>query len=419
MSPQPPFPDERVASKPATHEAAPAGHGSCLEVFLAFLRLGLTAFGGPVAHLAYFREEFVDRRHWLDDYAFSDLVALCQFLPGPASSQVGMALGLRRAGWSGMLAAWLAFTLPSALAMMLLGMGLARIGGLSGLAAVHGLKVAAVAVIAQAVWGMGRSLCPDRPRAGLAVAAALITVALPTTLGQVGAILLGAVTGAVLLQVPPRPLLANRAQGVSRRAASLCLALFVALLVALPLWAAGSGSPLAAQLAGFYRAGALVFGGGHVVLPLLQTVAVDGGMVSGADFLAGYGVAQAMPGPLFTFAAFLGAAGAGPLSGWAGGLALLVAIFLPGALLVGAALPFWESLRRRPGVRNMVAGVNAAVVGILLSALYDPVWTGAILTKADFGLALALFGLLVYARWSPVWVVLAAAAGGWALGWLA
>lgn len=419
MSPQPPFHDERVASKPAAREATPAESGSCIEVFLAFLRLGLTAFGGPVAHLAYFREEFVDRRRWLDDYAFSDLVALCQFLPGPASSQVGMALGLKRAGWAGMLAAWLAFTLPSAVAMILLGLGLARIGGVSGLAVVHGLKVAAVAVIAQAVWGMGRSLCPDRPRAGLAVAAALLSVALPTTLGQVGAIALGAVAGAVLLQVPPRPILANRAQGVSRRAGYVCLAVFTALLVALPLWAAGSGSALAAQLAGFYRAGALVFGGGHVVLPLLETAAVGGGMVSSADFLAGYGVAQGMPGPLFSFAAFLGAAGAGPLSGWAGGVALLATIFLPGALILAAALPFWESLRRRPGVRNMVAGVNAAVVGILLAALYDPVWTGAILNKADFGLALALFGLLVYARWSPVWVVLAAAAGGWALAWLA
>ncbi|MFY2853098.1 chromate efflux transporter [Achromobacter xylosoxidans] len=419
MPPQPPFHDEHVASKTAASEAVPAGRGSCMEVFLAFLRLGLTAFGGPVAHLAYFREEFVDRRRWLDDYAFSDLVALCQFLPGPASSQVGMALGLKRAGWAGMLAAWLAFTLPSALAMVLLGLGLARFGGLAGLPAVHGLKVAAVAVIAQAVWGMGRSLCPDRPRAGLAMVTALMTLALPSTLGQIGAIALGAVAGAALLQVPPRPLLANRTQGASRLGGYVCLALFILLLVALPLWADLSGAPLAAQLAGFYRAGALVFGGGHVVLPLLQTAAVGGGMVPDADFLAGYGVAQAVPGPLFTFAAFLGSASAGPLSGWAGGLAMLVAIFLPGALLVAAALPFWESLRRRPGVRNMVAGVNAAVVGILLSALYDPVWTSAIRGKWDFALALALFGLLVYARWSPLWVVLAAAAGGWALGWLA
>ncbi|MCH4592803.1 chromate efflux transporter [Achromobacter xylosoxidans] len=398
MPPQPPFHDEHVASKTAASEAVPAGRGSCMEVFLAFLRLGLTAFGGPVAHLAYFREEFVDRRRWLDDYAFSDLVALCQFLPGPT---------------------WLAFTLPSALAMILLGLGLARFGGLAGLPAVHGLKVAAVAVIAQAVWGMGRSLCPDRPRAGLAMLTALMTLALPSTLGQIGAIALGAVAGAALLQVPPRPLLANRTQGASRLGGYVCLALFILLLVALPLWADLSGARLAAQLAGFYRAGALVFGGGHVVLPLLQTAAVGGGMVPDADFLAGYGVAQAVPGPLFTFAAFLGSASAGPLSGWAGGLAMLVAIFLPGALLVAAALPFWESLRRRPGVRNMVAGVNAAVVGILLSALYDPVWTSAIRGKWDFALALALFGLLVYARWSPLWVVLAAAAGGWALGWLA
>ena len=418
MSQQPPFHDERVASRPAASEAAPTARGSCAEVFLAFLRLGLTAFGGPVAHLAYFREEFVDRRRWLDDYAFSDLVALCQFLPGPASSQVGMALGLRRAGWAGMAAAWLAFTLPSALAMILLGLGMARFGGLAGAPVVHGLKVAAVAIIAQAVWGMGRSLCPDRPRAALTIVTALICVALPTALGQVGAIALGAAVGAVLLQVPPRPLLANRAQGVSRAAGYACLALAALLLAALPLWASLSATPLAAQLAGFYRAGALVFGGGHVVLPLLETAAVGGGMVSGAEFLAGYGIAQAMPGPLFTFAAFLGAASSGPLSGWAGGLSMLVAIFLPGALLVAAALPFWESLRRRPGVRNMMAGMNAAVVGILLAALYDPVWSHAILGKADFALALALFGLLVYARWSPLWVVLAAAGGGWALGWL-
>ncbi|MGE4435045.1 chromate efflux transporter [Achromobacter sp.] len=419
MSQPPPFHDERVASRPAASETIPAARGSCGEVFLAFLRLGLTAFGGPVAHLAYFREEFVERRRWLDDYAFSDLVALCQFLPGPASSQVGMALGLRRAGWTGMAAAWLAFTLPSALAMILLGLGLARFGGLAGAPAVHGLKVAAVAIVAQAVWGMGRSLCPDRPRAALAIVSALICVALPTALGQMGAILLGAVAGAVLLQVPPRPLLSNRTQGASRTAGYVCLALFGLTLAALPLWAHLSGTPLAAQLAGFYRAGALVFGGGHVVLPLLETAAVGGGMVPGAEFLAGYGIAQALPGPLFTFAAFLGAASSGPVAGWAGGVLMLVAIFLPGALLVAAALPFWESLRRRPGVRNMVAGVNAAVVGILLAALYDPVWTQAVLTKADFGLALALFGLLVYARWSPLWVVLAAAAAGWGLGWLA
>ncbi|WP_129527943.1 chromate efflux transporter [Achromobacter agilis] len=417
--PLPPPHDEHVASQSAASTRVESGPGSCLEVFLVFLRLGLTSFGGPVAHLAYFRNEFVERRRWLDDYAYSDLVALCQFLPGPASSQVGMAIGLKRAGWAGMLTAWIAFTLPSAFALVLFAAGLAQFGWLSGSGAIHGLKVAAVAIIAQAVWGMGRSLCPDRPRAGLAIAAALITVALPTALGQLGAILLGAVIGAAALQVPARPSLAAEQQSVSRRAGYLALALFVLLLAVLPAWAALSGQPLAAQLAGFYRAGALVFGGGHVVLPLLESASVAGGMVSNGDFLAGYGAAQAMPGPLFSFAAFLGAMSSGPLSGWMGALALLIAIFLPGALLVAAALPFWESLRLRPAVRNMIAGVNASVVGILLSALYDPVWVSGILGRADFALALLLFALLVYARWSPVWVVLAAAAGGWALGLLA
>jgi len=383
-----------------------------------FLRLGLTSFGGPVAHLGYFRTEFVDRRRWLDDYAFSDLVALCQFLPGPASSQVGMAIGLRRAGWAGMLAAWIAFTLPSALALIGFAMGLAHYGWLSESAAIHGLKVAAVAIVAQAVWGMGRSLCPDRPRAALAIAAALLTVVLPTALAQIGAVVLGAVIGAAFLQLPPRPVLSNASSGVPRVAGLVSLGLFAALMAGLPLWALLSDGALASQIAGFYRAGALVFGGGHVVLPLLETASVSSGMVSNAEFLAGYGAAQAMPGPLFTFAAFLGAMSSGPLSGWAGGLTLLCVIFVPGALLLAAALPFWETLRRRPGVRNMVAGVNASVVGILLGALYDPVWTSAILGKADFGLALLLFALLVYGRWSPVWVVLLAAVSGWSLGWL-
>lgn len=416
--PHPPPHDEHVASKPATDAQQQDGRGSCLEVFLIFLRLGLTSFGGPVAHLAYFRAEFVDRRRWLDDYAYSDLVALCQFLPGPASSQIGMAIGLRRAGWAGMLAAWAAFTLPSALAMIGFALGLAQFGWLSSSAAIHGLKVAAVAIVAQAVWGMGRTLCPDRGRAALAVAAALITVVLPSALAQLGAIVLGAIVGAAILQVPARPILANPVPGVSRAGGYVALAMFVALLAGLPVWAALADTPLASQVAGFFRAGALVFGGGHVVLPLLETATVPTGMVAGADFLAGYGAAQAMPGPLFTFAAFLGAMSSGPLSGWAGGLLLLAVIFLPGALLVTAALPFWEGLRRRAAVRNLVAGVNASVVGILLAALYDPVWTSAIHGKADFGLALLLFALLVYARWSPVWVVLLAAAGGWTLGWL-
>ncbi|MGE8668299.1 MAG: chromate efflux transporter [Achromobacter mucicolens] len=410
--------DEHVDSKPATGARAQTDRGSCLEVFLVFLRLGLTSFGGPVAHLGYFRTEFVDRRRWLDDYTFSDLVALCQFLPGPASSQVGMAIGLRRAGWAGMLAAWVAFTLPSAFVLIGFAMGLAHYGWLSGSAAIHGLKVAAVAIVAQAVWGMGRSLCPDRSRAALAVAAALLTVLLPAALAQVGAVVLGAVIGAAFLQLPARPVLSHAPSGVSRAAGVASLVLFAVLMAGLPLWALISSGALAGQIDGFYRAGALVFGGGHVVLPLLETASVSTGMVSSADFLAGYGAAQAMPGPLFTFAAFLGAMSSGPLSGWAGGLLLLCVIFVPGALLLTAALPFWDSLRRRPGVRNMVAGVNASVVGILLGALYDPVWTSAILGKADFGLALLLFALLVYGRWSPLWVVLLAAVSGWSLGWL-
>jgi chromate transporter len=414
-----PFPhDEHVDSKPATGAPALGGRGSCFEVFLVFLRLGFTSFGGPVAHLGYFRTEFVDRRRWLDDYAFSDLVALCQFLPGPASSQVGMAIGLRRAGWAGMLAAWIAFTLPSAIALIGFAMGLAHYGWLSGSAAIHGLKVAAVAIVAQAVWGMGRSLCPDRSRAALAVAAALLTVVLPTALAQMAAVLLGAMVGAAFLQLPARPVLSSGSSGVPRAAGLAALAVFAALMAGLPLWALISEGALASQIDGFYRAGALVFGGGHVVLPLLETASVSSGMVSNADFLAGYGAAQAMPGPLFTFAAFLGALSSGPLSGWAGGLTLLCVIFLPGALLLTAALPFWDTLRRRPGVRNMVAGVNASVVGILLGALYDPVWTSAVLSKADFGLALLLFALLVYARWSPLWVVMLAAFSGWTLGWL-
>jgi chromate transporter len=420
--PQPPSHDEHVASQSAVHEQTAVGRGSCIEVFLVFLRLGLTSFGGPVAHLGYFRTEFVDRRRWLDDYTYSDLVALCQFLPGPASSQVGMAIGLKRAGWAGMLAAWLAFTLPSAMALMLFALGLAHFGWLSGSAVIHGLKVAAVAVIAQAVWGMGRTLCPDRIRAGMACVAALITLALPSAPGQLAAIALGAVVGAAVLQLPPRPLLGQPSQSVRRGAGWVLLGLFAALLIGLPVLAEYAATPLAAQLAGFYRAGALVFGGGHVVLPMLESTAVAGGMVSQPDFLAGYGAAQAMPGPLFSFAAFLGVAAQHPAGGWMGwisGLSMLAMIFLPGALLLAGAMPFWDGLRRRPGVRNMLAGVNAAVVGVLLSALYDPVWTSAIRGPADFGLALLLFGLLVYARWSPVWVVMTAAAGGWALGWLA
>jgi chromate transporter len=387
--------------------------GGPLEVLWAFFRLGLTSFGGPIAHLGYFRTEFVERRRWLDDRSYSDLVALCQFLPGPASSQVGMALGLSRAGWLGALMAWAGFTLPSAVALIAFAYGISRYGNVAASGAVHGLKVVAVAVVAQAVWGMAKSLCPDRPRAGLAIFAALLTLMLPSALGQVGAILVCGLIGWRLLKQPQQQAPSHIGYGVTRRAGVVALAMFAALLVGLPLLAAASGSELWALVDGVYRAGALVFGGGHVVLPLLQSTLVPAGAVSNADFLAGYGAAQAVPGPLFTFAAYLGAVMQGPLPGWAGGMLFLVAIFLPGFLMVVGALPFWDALRQRAPVQSAMAGVNAGVVGILLSALYDPVWTGAIHGRADFALALAAFGLLVYARLSPVLVVGLAAAAGW------
>ncbi len=397
---------------------SPAGRSSWLEILGVFLRLGLTSFGGPVAHLAYFRTEFVERRRWMDERSYADLVALCQFLPGPASSQVGIAVGLARGGWQGSLAAWVGFTLPSAL--MLIGFALLLSRPDAGLdqGVLQGLKVAAVAVVAQAVWGMSKQLCPDRPRAALAIGAALLSLALPTAFAQVAAIAVCAWLGWRWLQLPEQQAVAPVSCGVSRRAGGAALMLFALLLLGLPLLAAASASPLLATLDAFYRAGALVFGGGHVVLPLLQSAVVPGGVVSNAEFLAGYGAAQAVPGPLFTFAAYLGAvmrpelAGTG---GWAGGLLCLLAIFLPAWLLVVGALPFWAVLRQWPAVQSALSGVNAGVVGLLLAALYDPVWTSAITGRADFGLALAAFGLLVYARWSPLAVVAGSAAAGWML----
>lgn len=400
---------------PAPSAAALDRHrGTACEVLGAFTRLGLTSFGGPVAHLGYFRAEFVQRRRWLDDRSYSDLVALCQFLPGPASSQVGMALGLARAGWRGALMAWIGFTLPSALALIAFAYGIARWEPLAGSGAVHGLKVAAVAVVAQAVWGMARSLCPDRPRAGLAIASALLVLALPSASSQVTAILVAGVIGWRLLKLPhPQPI-AQLAFGVSRTAGFAALAILLLLLAGLPLLAAATGSPFWALVDGFHRTGALVFGGGHVVLPLLQETVVPTGAVTPSAFLAGYGAAQAVPGPLFSFAAYLGAAMQGPLPAWLQGLFFLLVIFVPAFLLVVGALPFWDGLRQRDAIQSAMAGVNAAVVGILLAALYDPVWTSAIHGRADFATALAAFALLVVARLSPVFVVLLCALAGWA-----
>jgi len=390
-------------------------HDSAWRVFLVFLRLGLTSFGGPIAHLGYFRTEFVERRRWLDDRSYSDLVALCQFLPGPASSQVGMALGLWRAGWPGLLAAWAGFTLPSAIALILFAFGITQYQALAESGWVHGLKVVAVAVVAQAVWGMAKSLCPDRPRAALAILAALLTLVLPSATGQVAAIVMAGLVGRWGLKVVHPAGGQAHAYPVSRKLGAVALSLFVLLLAALPVWAAASGSSTLALLEGVYRSGALVFGGGHVVLPLLQATVVPSGVVSNADFLAGYGAAQAVPGPLFTFAAYLGAVASGPLHGWVGGLVLLGVIFLPAFLMLIGALPFWAALRHRDGIQTAMAGINAGVVGILLSALYDPVWTSAIHGKADFGLALAAFGLLVFGRVPPMVVVLLAGVAGWVM----
>jgi chromate transporter len=400
----------------ANDETHPAGRrASPLEVLAAFLKLGLTSFGGPVAHIGYFRTEFVERRKWLDDRSYADLVALCQFLPGPASSQVGMALGLGRAGWLGALAAWAGFTLPSAIALVLFAFGIARWEGIARSGAVHGLKVVAVAVVAQAVWGMARSLCPDLPRAAIAIGAALLVTAMPTAAGQVGAIVAGGLVARWALSPGHAPVRAHRDYGVSRATGTMLLAAFGALLLLLPLLAATTGSVALSAFSAFYQSGSLVFGGGHVLLPLLHGNVVPPGWISNDTFLAGYGAAQAIPGPLFTFAAFLGAAMPAPMGGWAGAAILLAAMFLPAFLLVAGALPHWEALRQPDGVQRAMAGVNAAVVGVLAAALYDPVWTSAILSKADFALALAAFGLLVVGKASPVIVVALAAAGGWAL----
>lgn len=393
--------------------AAQAGASSPLEVFFLFLKLGLTSFGGPVAHLAYFHAEFVERRQWLDGKSYSDLVALCQFLPGPASSQVGMAIGLGRAGWPGALAAWAGFTLPSAMALILFALGLSSWTGFAQSGVIHGLKVAAVAIVAQAVWSMAKTLCPDRLRVAIAVGAAILVLMLHSAAGQIGAIVLGGLLGKWALSLERLPPARHQGYGVSKRTGAVLLLGFGLLLFLLPLLAVLTGSMALSATADFYRTGALVFGGGHVVLPLLQASVVPPGWVSNDTFLAGYGAAQAVPGPLFTFAAFLGAAMPSPLGGWFGGLILLLAVFLPAFLLVVGALPFWEVLRQRMGVRQVMGGVNAAVVGILAAALYDPVWTSAIHSGQDFVLALVLFGLLVFARVSPVLVVTLAAGIGW------
>jgi chromate transporter len=389
------------------------GKGDALEVFTVFLRLGLTSFGGPIAHLGYFREEFVARRRWLDEAAYADLVALCQFLPGPASSEVGIGIGLSRAGPAGALAAWSGFTLPSAIALVLFALGIERLGSVDA-AWLHGLKIAAVAVVAQAVWGMASTMATGKTRATLAVVAAALVLALPTTAGQLGAIALGAMAGIALLRSGGAPAPLPQGTGIHHHFAVGCLIVFFALLIGLPLAAAAFPNVGLALFSDFYRAGSLVFGGGHVVLPLLQAAVVPPGWVTNNAFLAGYGAAQAVPGPLFTFAAYLGAVMGPQPNGWIGAAIALVAIFLPSFLLVIGVLPFWQVLRGRPFAQSALAGVNAAVVGLLLAALYNPVWTAAILKPLDFAVAVAAFLLLTVWK-TPPWLVVFLCAGAGAL----
>lgn len=393
------------------HDDDPSSTSSTpAEVFLAFLKLGLTAFGGPIAHLGYFRDEFVTRRRWLSEAAYADLVALCQFLPGPASSQVGFGLGLMRAGPLGALAAFLAFTLPSAILMVAFAFGATMIEGPVGSGILTGLKIVAVAIVAQAVWGMAKSLTPDRQRATIAVLAVLIVIALGGSLGQIAAIVFGAVAGYTVCRNLALPEAGSMSFPVSRTVGIVALCAFFALLAGLPLLA-NTGQPLAVFDA-FYRAGSLVFGGGHVVLPLLEAETVARGWVNGDSFLAGYGAAQAVPGPLFTFTAYLGAVLGPEPNGIAGAAIALAAIFLPGFLLLVGALPFWNALRARPWARAAMAGTNAAVVGILGAALYDPVFTSAITSPGAFALALVCFALLMVWKAPPWLVVVVAAIGG-------
>jgi chromate transporter len=392
---------------------AQGGTSRVLEVLGVATRLGLTSFGGPVAHLGYFREEYVVRRRWVDDMTYADLVALCQFLPGPASSQVGIAIGVARAGLPGGLAAWLGFTLPSALALLAFAYGVRGLG-VDDAGWLHGLKIAAVAVVALAVWGMARALAPDRGRATIALLSAIAAIVWPTGAGQVAIIAGAGLVGWRLLPGGATPVPASVRCPVGPRLGAITLAVFFALLLALPVARQIAPGQALAVFESFFRAGSLVFGGGHVVLPLLQAEVVPTGWVSQAQFVAGYGAAQAVPGPLVTFAAYLGAV-MGPPAGGAGGAALaLTAVFLPSFLLVIGALPFWNALRARPEVQAALLGINAAVVGLLLAALYHPVWTSAIRAPVDLGLALAAFGLLAFWK-APAWLVVLLSAGSGAV----
>jgi chromate transporter len=386
--------------------------GSLIEILWVSTRLGFTCFGGPIAHLGYFHEEYVKQRKWIDEQSYADLVALCQFLPGPASSKLGIAIGIIRAGIPGGVLAWLGFTLPSALALIAFAYGVSTIGGAAGAGWLHGLKVVAVAVVALAVWGMARMLCPDRERATVAIVTAVVASAWPTAWGQILPIIVAGLIGWRLFPPPERPPSALHIRApISQGVGIISWVLFFGLLIGLPFVRQIDSSQALAVFDSFFRVGSLVFGGGHVVLPLLQAEVVGPGWVTNESFVAGYGAAQAVPGPLFTFAAYLGWVMRPPLNGWAGASLALVAIFLPAFLMTIGSLPFWDRVRTRSRYQAALRGINAAVVGLLLGALYHPVWTAAIHTPIDFALGLLAFGLLAFWKWPPWLVVVLTALG--------
>ena len=404
---------EPISRMPSPANATLPDRSSAWAVFIVFLRLGLTSFGGPVAHLGYFHAEFVHRRRWMDDRRYADLVALCQFLPGPASSQVGIAIGLLRAGYPGALAAWAGFTLPSAAVLTLFAFGLASAASGIPPGLVHGLKIVAVAVVAQAVWGMAKNICTDARRKTLSLLAACTLLTLPGAWAQLAVIAMAGLIGLAWFRIDSEPGAIPAAQPNRQAGAAVFIVLFFALLAALPVLAAASQDTWVALLDTFYRAGALVFGGGHVVLPLLQAEVVPNGWVSNDAFLAGYGAAQAVPGPLFTFSAFLGGLIGGTAHGLASAALCLFAIFLPSFLLVFGVMPFWDRLRANARVQAALAGVNAAVVGLLLAALYDPVWTSAVSRPVDLALVLLALAALMVWKLPPWLVVLAGSLAGW------
>jgi chromate transporter len=386
--------------------------GSFFEVLWVSTRLGLTSFGGPIAHLGYFHEEYVKRRRWIDEQSYADLVALCQFLPGPASSQVSIAIGIARARLLGGIAAWLGFTIPSALALIAFAFGISAFASAADAGWLHGLKVVAVAVVAQAVWGMARSLCPDRERATIAVLASIVTLAWPTAVGQLSSIAVAGIVGLFIFPGAANSSISHIRFPIGKNTGIAAWGIFFALLFGLPLLRQLQPNHALEVFDSFFRVGSLVFGGGHVVLPMLQTEVVGPGWITNEQFVAGYGATQAVPGPLFTFSAYLGAVMASEPNGWTGAMLALVAIFLPSFLLIAGALPFWDLLRSVPVFQSALKGINAAVVGLLLTALYKPVWTSAIFSPADFGLGLIAFGLLMFWKCPPWLVVVLTAAGG-------